>query len=77
MSDIKMGTKEEVKELKRRLKNKYKPVQSPIVRLINYIKTMLIGSAMLDLYCEQNNKSIRMFPSLNPYYYKLRPVPQK
>lgn len=33
-----METEEEIKELKRRLKDKYKPVKSPIIKLINYVK---------------------------------------
>lgn len=43
------------------------------MKILNTIKAILIGSAILDLYMEQNNKSIRMFPSLNYYYYKLKP----
>jgi hypothetical protein len=39
---------------------------------IKQIEALLIGSAILDLWMEQNNKSIRMFPSLNPYYYKIK-----
>lgn len=39
---------------------------------ISEIKALMIGSAILDIWAEENNKKIKFFPSLNPYYYKIR-----
>ena len=42
------------------------------MKVFENIKAILIGSAILDLYIEQTNKSFKILPSLNPYYYKLK-----
>ena len=42
------------------------------MKIINSIKTILIGSAILDIMYEENHINMRIIPSINPYYYKLK-----
>ena len=42
------------------------------MKIIDNIKVILIGLAVLDLEVEKTNIPRSMFPSLNPYYYKIK-----
>ncbi len=40
--------------------------------IINNIKAILIGKAILDIMLEDEEIRMNPFPKLNPYYYKIR-----
>ena len=42
------------------------------MKIIDYIKAILIGEALLDIMAENETIRLNPFPRLNPYYYKLK-----
>jgi len=47
------------------------------MKIIDYLKAFLIGSAILTLMTEKKQYKALPIPKLNPYYYKIKKLEEK